>query len=345
MFGGLRLEHDGRAVDLGRPRQRFVLAVLAIEANRVVATDRLTDLLWERDGEKERASLHAYISNLRRVLEPERERATPSTVLVRQSPGYRLVIPRAQIDALRFEDLVEQGIASRDIAVLREAIGLWADPLPEMAPEPVVVEAVGRWHGLLGAALEAAADLHLRAGDAAAADQLLAPHLSAFPLRERMATLAALALYRTGRQADALRVIDRARSALADTAGLDLGSDLKALARRMLEQSPDLDEPSSFSSSLFGRDDELATLQRVAARLGERRGGVVTVMGPSGIGKTALVEELTGALERQGTSVAWARCPEGAAVPPFWPLAKVGLLDADAATASDPFAHAQRLAA
>ena len=113
----------------------------------------------------------------------------------------------------------------------------------------------------------------------------------------------------------------------------------------MFEQSPDLDpEPSSLSSPLFGRDDELATLQRVAARLGERRGGVVTVMGPSGIGKTALVEELTGALERQGTSVAWARCPEGAVVPPFWPLAKVGLLDADAATASDPFAHVQRLA-
>ena len=322
-----------------------MLAVLAIEANRVVATDRLTDLLWERDGEKERASLHAYISNLRRVLEPERERATPSTVLVRQSPGYRLVIPRTQIDALRFEDLVEQGIASRDIAVLGSAIRLWADPLPEMAAEPVVLEAVGRWRGSLGAALEAAADLHLRTGDAAAAEQLLAPHLSAFPLRERMAALAALALYRTGRQADALRIVDRARSAVADIAGLEVGSDLKALERRMLEQSPDLDpEPSLFSSSLFGRDDELATLQRVAARLGERRGGVVTVMGPSGIGKTALVEELTSALERQGTSVAWARCPEGAAVPPFWPLAKVGLLDADAATASDPFAHAQRLA-
>ena len=113
----------------------------------------------------------------------------------------------------------------------------------------------------------------------------------------------------------------------------------------MLDQSPALDpEPSSFTSSLFGRDDELAALQRVAARLGERRGGVVTVMGPSGIGKTALVEELTSSLERQGTSVAWARCPEAAAVPPFWPLTKVGLIDADAVTATDPFAHAQQLA-
>ena len=214
-----------------------------------------------------------------------------------------------------------------------------------MAAEPVVVEAVGRWHGLLGAALEGAADLHLRAGDAAAAEQLLSPHLSAFPLRERMAALAALALYRTGRQADALRVVDRARGALADTAGLDVGSELQALERQMLDQSPALDpEPSSFTSSLFGRDDELATLQRVAARLGERRGGVVTVMGPSGIGKTALVEELTSSLERQGTSVAWARCPEAAAVPPFWPLTKVGLIDADAVTATDPFAHAQQLA-
>jgi DNA-binding SARP family transcriptional activator len=68
------------AVDLGLPRQRLVLALLAIEANRVVATDRLTELIWGTDGEKERASLHAYISNLRRVLEPDRDRGPVRTV-------------------------------------------------------------------------------------------------------------------------------------------------------------------------------------------------------------------------------------------------------------------------
>src|SRR4029077_12636569 len=125
-----------------------------------------------------------------------RDRTSPSSLLVRQSPGYRLTITRTQIDALRFEDLVETGIAGGDLGSLRQAIGLWAEPLPEMAHEPVVVEARDRWHGLLGAALEAAADLYLRAGDAAAADQLLAPHLAAFPLRERLAALAAVALYR-----------------------------------------------------------------------------------------------------------------------------------------------------
>ena len=256
------------------------------------------------------------------------------------------MIPRAQIDALRFEDLVDQGIAAGDLAVLRQAIGLWAEPLPEMANEPVVVDAVARWHGLLGAALEGAADLHLRAGDAAAADQLLAPHLAAFPLRERLAALAALALYRTGRQVDALRVVDRARAALADTAGLDLGTEL-ADPRTPDARSVACARPRAFVVSRLRSSGDATSsprLHRAVARLGERRGGIATVTGPSGIGKTALVEELTIALERQGVSVAWARCPEGAAVPPFWPLTRVGLLDADAVTASDPFAHAQQIA-
>ncbi len=348
MFGGLRLERDGHEVDLGRPRQRFVLTVLAIEADHVVATDRLTDLLWGTDGEKERASLHAYVSNLRRVLEPDRDRTAPSSMLVRQGPGYRLAVDRAAVDALRFEDLVDRGVATRDLAALDEAISLWADPLPEHATEPVVVDAIARWRGLLGAAVETAADLRLQAGDALGAAQLLEPHLAAFPLRERMAALAALALYRTGRQADALRVIDRARSTLAETAGLDAGAELTSLERRILDHAPDLAPApvAPTSSSLFGRDDELAVLLGATARLTERRGGIVTVTGPSGIGKTALVEELTVALDRAGTRVAWARCPEGAAPPPFWPLTKLGLLDVDTdkVTAADPFTHAQHIA-
>ncbi len=83
MFGGLRAEREGSEVDLGRPRQRLVLALLAllaIEANRVVAPDRLTELIWGTDGEKERASLHTYISNLRRVLEPDRDRSATASV-------------------------------------------------------------------------------------------------------------------------------------------------------------------------------------------------------------------------------------------------------------------------
>src|SRR5262245_26555369 len=175
MFGGMRADRDGRDVDLGRPRQRFVLAVLAVEANRVLATDRLTEILWGTDGEKERASLHAYISNLRRVLEPDRDRSAASSILLRQAPGYRLALDRAAIDALRFEDLVDRGIATDDLEALREAIALWADPLPELADEPVIVEARSRWHGLFGAALEAAGRLHLRDGDAEGAAQLLEP--------------------------------------------------------------------------------------------------------------------------------------------------------------------------
>ena len=126
------------------------------------------------------------------------------------------------------------------------------DPLPEMAAEPVVVEAVSRWHGLLGAALEGTADLHLRAGDAAAASAAVAAPLGVPAPRADGRARGARAVP-NGRQADALRVVDGALGALADTAGLDVGSELTALERQMLEQSPDLDpEPSSFISSLFG---------------------------------------------------------------------------------------------
>ena len=251
LFGGLRASCDGTEVDLGRPKQRFLFALLAMDAGRAVSTDRLTDLLWtDGDGSERRASLHAYIANLRRELEPGRERGAPAAVLVRQPPGYRLVLERGSVDALRFEDLVDVGrrhLAAGDESAALEAfdaaIGGWTGPpMPEFLHEPVVIEAITRWRGLLAVALEGAADLHLRAGAAESAARLLEPVLDEFPLRERLQALAALALYRTGRQTEALRVLERARRTLVEGAGLEPTAELRELERRILahadEQHP-----------------------------------------------------------------------------------------------------------
>src|SRR4051812_5635346 len=107
VFGGLRASARREGIDLGRPKQRLLFAILAIEAGRVVPAARLGDLLWPDGTGKTRAALHAYVSHLRKVLEPVP--GDPATVLVHDTGGYRLAIGRDHVDALRFESLVEQG--------------------------------------------------------------------------------------------------------------------------------------------------------------------------------------------------------------------------------------------
>lgn len=385
LFGGPCVSRDGNALDLGRPKQRFLFALLAIDSGRVVATDRLLQLLWaDHDTTDHRASLHAYVANLRRGLETDRGRGIAPSVLLRQPPGYRLAVPRVAVDVLRFEDLVDAGrrhlSAGDDSAALEmfdASIAAWTGPpLPELDGEPVVIDAVTRWRGLLAIALEGAAHLHLENGAADVAVRLLEPALEDFPLRERLHGLAALALYRTGRQTDALRTLDRARRALADGAGLELTSELRVLEARILAHADDLqwqpparrtDSPVGRAPAesvaepvplegipLVGRSVELQTLVTAAARAARGHGGSVAVVGASGVGKTALVERFLTA--PRGPGVAWARLPRTGAVPPFWPLAELGrqlrgdgTLDAplvtdDAGAGPDTFLLAQQAA-
>jgi DNA-binding SARP family transcriptional activator len=391
LFGGLRVCKVGHPVELGRPKQRLLLAVLLLDANRVVPAERLAAVLWGHDGDRERASLQAYVSHLRRVLEPARGSGTRPSVLVRQPPGYRLAVDRSRVDVLRFEDLVgvgrrgvTGGRSAEALEAFESAVDLWtAPPLPEFAGQPVVIDASTRLRGLLAAALEGAAEIHLRAGRAEAAGLLLEPAARQFPLRERLHGLLALALYRTARQAEALRVIDDSRRALIDAAGLTPGAELRELQRRILVQATDLDwqpaepppppprrpaeptqqaepaitiessRPPPRSAPLVGRDAELEVLRRAAAGAAGGRGGAVTITGPPGIGKTALVERVADLLGTGGFATAWARCPEGGGSPPFWPLAHIGrqlrdagalpadLLPADPTGAGDPFLLAQ----
>jgi DNA-binding SARP family transcriptional activator/class 3 adenylate cyclase/tetratricopeptide (TPR) repeat protein len=251
----------GEAVDLGPPKQRAVLAVLLLEAGRVVPSERLVELLWG-DAPKALVSLQTYVSNLRRALEPQRRPRDPARVLVTQAPGYRLDVDRSQVDALRFEDLVTAGGArlragdpAAAVEVLDEALALWAGPpLPELAHEPFVVDASARLGGLRVVALGMAARARLDLGDHLGAVGLLEGTVGEHPLDEHLHALLALGLYRAGRQADALRVVDRVRRALADVAGLDPGPALRELEADLLAHAPTLDWRPATSTEAAAAD-------------------------------------------------------------------------------------------
>jgi DNA-binding SARP family transcriptional activator len=352
VLGGFEVSLDGRVLDLGPPKQRAVLAVLALEAGRVVPTERLLELLWD-DPARGLPALQTYVSNLRRVLEPHRRPREAARVLVTEAPGYRLDLPADALDAQRFADLVQRGrdaLRSGDAAaaveVLDQALATWGGPpVPELADEPFVIGATERLAGLHGTALGLAGQARLDAGDPAGAVAVLEIAATEHPLDEQLHRTLALALYRCGRQADALRAIERVRRALAETAGLDPSPELRALELAVLDHSIEAPEPVTAPERapasaagpapapaspgagerrpLVGRAAELERLTAAldAARSGT--GGAVVVVGEPGIGKTRLLEELAATAGQRGVLTAWVRCPESGAIPPFWPAAQL----------------------
>ena len=250
LLGPLEAQDGDRLVELGRPKQRALLAALLIHANHVVSLDRLIEELWGEDPPPQAAaSLQTYVSNLRRALEPDRPARALSLVLVSQPPGYRLVVGAGDLDAARFAALAEEGHrlleASRPRAaarVLREGLALWRGPaLAEVADEAFAQGERNRLEELRVAALEdrLAADLDL--GGHAAVVAELGELAGRYPFRERLAGLWMLALYRSGRQAEALQAFAAARRALAEELGIDPGRWLRQLETGILRQDPGLD--------------------------------------------------------------------------------------------------------
>ena len=364
LLGPLEARDGERWVELGRPKQRVLLAVLLVHANHVVSVDRLVEELWGAEPPPQAAaSLQTYVSNLRRALEPGRPARAPSRVLVSQPPGYRLAVGAGDLDAARFaalagegHRLLEAGRPAVAAGVLREGLALWRGPaLAEVADEGFAQAERNRLEELRVAALEdrLAADLDL--GGHAAAVAELEELAGRYPFRERLAGLLMLALYRSGRQAEALQAFQAARRALADELGIDPGRWLRQLETGILRQDPGLDwtpppqepgpppggtggsageagsmlaasvtqRPAAAADELVGRDDQLAALEGVLAGARDGRGRVVLVAGEPGIGKTRLAEEAARRAAAAGIQVAWGRCHEGDGPPALWPWAHV----------------------
>jgi DNA-binding SARP family transcriptional activator len=255
---------DGEPLVLGGQKQRAVLALLLLRANRVVSTDFLVDSLWgDNPPRTATTSLQNSISSLRKLLGP--------AALVTRSPGYMLVVPDEASDLARFEALVAEartlqpdGRADK----LREALALWrGPPLADLAYEPFAQGPIADLEEQRLAAVEQRIDADLAAGRHADLVGEVEALAKEHRLRERFQGQLMLCLYRSGRQAEALEVYRATREALVSELGIEPGRELRDLQQRILEQDPKLDAPAAAepaatpaSRQLVGRAAELAAL-------------------------------------------------------------------------------------
>ncbi len=362
VLGPLQVLDAGRPLALGRPKQRAVLAILLLDAGTVVPLDRLVEELWGPHAPPQAlASVQAYVSHLRRLLEPQRLPGAPATVIVNQAPGYRIVVDPDDVDAARFEtlartghDLLQRGEAPRAAETLEAALGLWRGPvLADFADASFVQAERARLEDLRLTALEdrLSADLAIgrHARIVAELERLTGEH----PFRERLQGLRMAALYRCGRQAEALQGYQQFRSLLREELGLDPGQALRDLERDVLRQAPALEwtaVPADDGSTpgpapvptqvvsraaveaadvvaapdgLVGRDAQLRVVDEALAGTAAGRGRIVLVAGEPGIGKTRLAEEAARRARASGVAVGWGRSDQDAGAPPFWPWTQV----------------------
>ena len=307
VLGPIEASVGGRPVPLVAGKQRALLAMLAVHVNRTVSADALLAGLW---GEQPPASaakmVQQYVSQLRRAL-GDGGNGDAVEILTR-GHGYELRVAPDEVDVARFERLVSEGAA-------REALALWRGPaLADVGDEPFAAAEIRRLEELRLTALAQAIDAELADGRhrelVAELEGLVAEH----PLSEGLHGQLMLALYRSGRQADALEAYRCARSTLVEQIGVEPGPQLRRLHAAILRQDAwlDLGGPGELpaeletSSPLVGRDAELERLRGAWARA--RGGGaVVVVSGPPGIGCTRLVAELAHEVQREGGARALRR--------------------------------------
>ncbi len=236
LLGPLEVRHAGSVISLGAPKERVLLVLLALNTGRVVAIDELVDVLWSEDPpESAAASVRVLVSRLRKTFAA----AGCAEVIRTQSPGYVLDADLVVVDADRFEKLAGQGRAQLAagavmdaLATLEQALALWhGERLAESGSERLMGEAARLAERRL-ATLEARIDAQLADGRhtelVAELENLCRRH----PLRERLWSQRMLALYRCGRQADALAAYQELRTTLADELGLDPSSELRKLGAR-----------------------------------------------------------------------------------------------------------------
>ena len=249
VLGPIECVVDGTPLPLGGPKQRALLAMLLLEHGRVVAVDRLMDALWGDDvGDGTRNVVQVYVSNLRKVLEPAARSLGAATVIETRRPGYLAAVPDDELDVAVFERLVtaarrsvDRGDTAAASAQLREALALWRGPaLGDVLDEEVLRSAAVRLDAArLGAAIDR---LELEIGLGHHIDVLgeTTGLVERHPLDERLRGLFMLALYRSGRQVEALATYRQIRERLIDELGLEPGADLRRLEGLLLQQSPEL---------------------------------------------------------------------------------------------------------
>jgi DNA-binding SARP family transcriptional activator len=241
VLGPLEVSHHGRELLIGPPRRRALLAVLLTRANQVVSTDWLADVLWGGSPPPAAANVvQGHVSDLRKELGRD--------AIVTQVGGYSMVVDSEQIDLRRFERLLgegsralEEGSAAEAADRLREALALWRGrPLADVSDEPALQAEVARLEELRLVALERRVEADLALGRHAELVGELDALVGAHPLRERPCAQLMLALYRSGRQVEALETYRRTRQTLVEELGLEPSPPLQELERAILRHDPEL---------------------------------------------------------------------------------------------------------
>jgi DNA-binding SARP family transcriptional activator len=242
ILGPLEVRRDGRALALGGAKQRGLLAALLTQPNKSFAVERLAELLWGDDAPATADhAIEVYVSQLRRTLEPE---GAPYQILVRSPAGYSLQIDPAATDAAQFQHLVEgakQLPPEQALIELEKALDLWRGPaFADFAGEPFAISEAGRLAELRMHAIEERNEAQLALGKHEALVGELVSLVNDYPLRERLCGQLMLALYRSGRQAEASDAYQRTRLRLTDELGMEPGPELQSLLKRILQQDPGL---------------------------------------------------------------------------------------------------------
>ncbi|MEZ0073063.1 DNA-binding SARP family transcriptional activator [Planotetraspora sp. GP83] len=357
-LGPVEATVSGRPVDLGAPKQRALLALLVSQVGQPVPVDVILEVLWaDHPPPSAMTSLQAYVSNLRRLLEPDRAPRAPATVLRTSPLGYLLDLSVVDVDVRRFSEHAKSGWRARDrddpqqaLGEFESALALWrGQAYPEVADAPCVVPEVARLEELRLSVFEMRCAALLAMGAHEVVVSELGAFMKANPLREYGCELLSLALYRAGRQAEALEVLRTIRVSLNEEMGIDPGPALQQRWSEILNQAPTLDwrpvpaVPTVVASSepaapprvvtttsppapdaevevFVGRETALRQLAEALAAAEAGRGRAVTVSGEPGIGKTSLLRRFA---ELAGVPVFWGACPEHVAAPSLWPWEQV----------------------
>lgn len=317
----------------GSPKQRALLIDLLLHHGETVSRDRLIGDLWPDAPPTTAAGvLQNYVSQLRRALGADAVRTN--------GPGYEVVLDGHQLDIVEFEQLVKQARATHaagDVAAVVEQTGqalrLWrGEPLADVAFEPFAQGEIARLRELRAAIVELKLEAELASGHPGQAVAGLEAALTEDPLRERLWWLLMLALHRCGRQAEALRAYQRARSVLTEELGLDPGVELRDLEQAILEQREDLEQllrlpapratrrRAPARTPLVGRTSEWAAVAQVLQENRAAEARLLLFLGEAGIGKTRLLEEAHEHAEAAGNTVIAGRAFEAERGRPygFW---------------------------
>ena len=370
ILGPLEVIHNGQMVPIAGSRERAVLALLLSSANRLVSAERLAEDLWcGKPPARATHSLQVFVSRLRKALRD----AGGEPIIQTRPPGYIAHITPESLDSARFETLVATarlqaagGAEDRAAAIFREALALWRGPaLSDVPDAPMARAEAARLEDARLVVTEERIDADLACGRHSELTAQLDALTQQHPLRERLWGQRMTALYRCGRQVEALRAFHEFRRFLAEEVGLDPSPRLATLETAILQQAPHLDwspparrvtpldarpvvahdplpMPFAPRTPFIGRQAERAKLGRLLAEANAGSGGLALIGGEAGVGKTRLVQAVAGDVTAREFRVLVGRCYEIEAAPPYTPF--VEILEGVLAGAPSPEAFRELLA-